>query len=78
MTSEEKSVKFEDKLGRLEKIVESMENGNLTIDDMMKNFDEGKRLVAACTTELESIRQRIEKVVSASSEPPQVEPLDIV
>ena len=47
-------------------------------DDMMKNFEEGKTLVASCTKELESIRQRIEKVVSGNQEPPQVEPLDIV
>ena len=43
---------------------------------MMKRFEEGRKLSAFCTTELESIRQRVEKVVSAPNEPVRVEPLD--
>lgn len=71
-------MKFEENLARLENLVVQMEGGKLSLDDMMKDFEEGKKLVASCTQELESIRQRIEKVVSGSQEPPQVEPLDIV
>ena len=71
-------MKFEENLARLEGLVAEMEGGRLSLDDMMKNFEEGKTLVASCTKELESIRQRIEKVVSGNQEPPQVEPLDIV
>ena len=69
---------FEENLAKLEGIVSEMEGGRLSLDDMMKNFEAGKKLVASCTQELESIRQRIEKVVSGNQEPPQVEPLDIV
>ena len=71
-------MKFEENLARLEGLVAEMEGGRLSLDDMMKNFEEGKNLVASCTKELESIRQRIEKVVSGNQEPPVVEPLDIV
>ena len=71
-------MKFEENLARLEAVVSGMEGGKLSLDDMMKNFEEGKKLVAACTQELESIRQRIDKVVSGDSVPPQVEPMDIV
>ena len=39
-------------------------------------FEEGRRLVTLCTAELETIRQRIDKVTSAV--PPSVEPLDIL
>ena len=69
---------FEENLAKLEGIVSEMEGGRLSLDDMMKNFEAGTKLVASCTQELESIRQRIEKVVSGNQEPPQVEPLDIV
>ena len=69
---------FEENLAKLEGIVSEMEGGRLSLDDMMKNFEAGKKLVASCTQELESIRQRIEKVVSGNQEPPRVEPLDIV
>ena len=71
-------MKFEESLAKLEKLVAEMESGRLSLDDMMKNFEEGKRLVASCTKELEDVRQRIEKVVSGTAEPPQIEPMDIV
>jgi len=71
-------MKFEENLARLEKIVAEMESGSLSLDDMMKDFEEGRKLAACCTKELEEIRQRIEKVVSGAAEPPRVEPLDIV
>lgn len=67
---------FEQALARLEKIVAEMERGDLPLDAMMKDFEEGRRLVAFCTKELEGIRQRIEKVTSV--EPPAVEPLSII
>lgn len=69
--------KFEESLARLEKLVSEMEHGNLSLDDMMKHFEEGRKLVGVCTKELESIRQRIEKVVTSTT-PPAVEPLDIL
>lgn len=67
---------FEGALQKLEKLVDEMEGGTLPLGEMMKRFEEGLKLSAFCTTELESIRQRVEKVVSASNEPVRVEPLD--
>ncbi len=75
---EAEKVTFEDSLRKLERLVGEMESGELPLDEMMKRFEEGRTLVASCTTELESIRQRIEKVVSAPNEPPKVEPLEIL
>ncbi len=71
----EKKLKFEDALARLERIVAEMEGGDLPLDDMLQRFEEGRKLVQFCSAELESIRQRIEKVTA--TEPPQVEPLAI-
>ena len=67
---------FEGALQKLEKLVDEMEGGTLPLGEMMKRFEEGRKLSAFCTTELESIRQRVEKVVSAPDEPVRVEPLD--
>ena len=71
----EKKPRFEVALARLEKIVSEMEAGDLPLDDMLKKFEEGRKLVQQCSAELESIRQRIEKVTS--TEPPKVEPLTV-
>ena len=67
---------FEDALKKLERLVGEMESGDLPLDEMMKHFEEGLRLVTFCTAELETIRQRIEKVTSTV--PPTVEPMDIL
>ncbi len=67
---------FEGALQKLEKLVDEMEGGTLPLGEMMKRFEEGRKLSAFCTTELESIRQRVEKVVSAPNEPVRIEPLD--
>lgn len=74
----EEKQNFESSLKKLEQLVSEMESGQLPLDDMMVRFEEGRKLVAACTAELESVRQRIEKVVSAPGEPPKVEPLEIL
>ena len=55
-------MKFEDNLRNLEGLVARMESGELSLDDMIKSFEEGRKLVTACQKDLESIRQRIEKV----------------
>ena len=55
-------MKFEDNLKKLEGLVEKMESGEMNLDDMIKAFEEGRALVTSCQKDLESIRQRIEKV----------------
>jgi len=55
-------MKFEDNLKKLEGLVSRMESGELGLDDMIKSFEEGRKLVTECQKDLESIRQRIEKV----------------
>lgn len=76
MAETEKKQSFEEALKNLERLVAEMESGDLPLDAMMRHFEQGRQLVASCTAELETIRQRIEKVTSAV--PPTVEPLDIL
>ena len=64
---------FEDNLRQLEALVAKMESGEMKLDDMIKSFEEGRRLVKACQDELASIRQRIEKVTESGA----VEPLNL-
>ena len=72
----EAKLKFEEALAKLEKLVGEMESGDLPLDAMMARFEEGRSLVALCSGELEAVRGRIEKVVSAATEPTRVEALD--
>ena len=53
---------FEDNLKKLEQLVAKMESGDMKLDDMIKAFEEGR-----CQKDLESIRQRIEKVTKSGA-----------
>ena len=55
-------MKFEDNLAKLEETVRKMESGELSLDDMILAFEEGRKLIETCTKDLASIRLRIEKV----------------
>ncbi len=52
-TDYEKSVK------RLEEIVERLEDGNITLDEAMKLYDEGTKLTAGCYDILKKAEQKI-------------------
>ncbi len=51
---------FENALEDLEKIVEAMESGELTLDQALKKYEEGVGLVRACQSKLTETEKRIE------------------
>jgi len=57
---DEKEVKFEAALERLEGIVGKMEGGDLSLDDSLKMFEEGVRLARLCSAKLDAAERRIE------------------
>ena len=66
-------MKFEDNLKKLEGLVGKMESGEMNLDEMIKAFEEGRKLVTECQMYLDSIRQRIEKVTKDGT----TEPLNV-
>ena len=48
---------------RLETIVEDMEGGKLSLEDMMARFEEGQGLVKLCSAKLTQVERRIEILV---------------
>jgi len=59
----EKPVDFEKSLERLETLVEEMESGELALEQMIKHFEEGSKLVTLCSCKLNEVEQKIEKLV---------------
>ncbi len=53
-------IKFEEALKKLEKIVADLEAGRLPLDESLKKYEEGVRLVAACSKILEQTQKRVE------------------
>lgn len=60
-------MKFEDNLKKLETLVSQMESGEMKLDEMIRAFEDGRKLVAECQQDLESIRLRIEKVTASGA-----------
>ena len=53
-------IKFEDALKKLEKIVETLESGEAGLDESMKKYEEGVKLLRLCTVKLEEAEKKIE------------------
>ena len=53
-------MKFEEALKRLEKIVQDLEGGDLSLDDACEKYEEGIRLSRACAKKLEAAKKKVE------------------
>jgi exodeoxyribonuclease VII small subunit len=54
------SEKFEAAIKKLEAIVEELESGKLSLDATLKQYEEGVKLAALCTSILNKAEQKIE------------------
>ncbi len=68
---------FEEKLMALEKVVERLERGELSLDESVRLFEEGMRLSDACKTELETAEGKIQVLVDGGKGGMKVRDLDV-
>ena len=69
---------FEDQLAELEKVVEQLERGDLTLEDSVGLFERGMHLSNACKTQLASAESRIQVLLEPEENGPvKVEDLDV-
>ena len=60
---------FEEQLDALERIVEELESGELTLDASMARFAEGVKHLKSCTAMLEAAEKQVQILVHGSEEP---------
>ena len=60
---EKQEIKVEEALARLEAIVAQLENGGLSLEESMAQFEEGMRLNKLCQAKLKEAEQKIERLV---------------
>ncbi len=53
-------IKFEDAIKKLEKIVEDLEGGDLSLDEALKKYQEGIEISRVCSQRLESAKKKID------------------
>lgn len=69
-------IKFEDAFAKLEKIVSELENGDLSLDDSIKKYEEGIRLTKICSQKLEAAKKKIEVLVKNSDGKFEIKPFE--
>lgn len=53
---------FEEAMARLDGIVQEMEEERLPLEQMVRTYEEGVRLLAQCRARIENARQRVERI----------------
>ena len=72
-----KNMKFEEALLLLEDIVKKLENGSLSLDESLKQFEEAVELVKFCNSKLEAAEQRVRILTEAADGTVSDAPFDI-
>lgn len=66
---------FEESMTRLEAIVSILERGESTLDESLALFEEGTKLAAACSKQLDQAEQKILKLTKGPDGEPVETPL---
>lgn len=71
-----KKVTFEQQIARLEEIVSALEQGDVQLADSLALFEEGTKLIAACTKQLDQAEQQVVKLMKGPSGAPEELPFE--
>ena len=58
---------YEKAVLRLEEIVDKLENGNLSLEEMMKLYEEGTALATVCSKKLDEAKLKITELSSGEN-----------
>lgn len=68
MATDKKAVDFEKQLSNLEALVESLESGDLSLEDSLKSFEQGIKVARECQTALKQAEQKVELLMREGDE----------
>ena len=75
--AEKKQPAFETSLKRLEEIVAALERGDAPLEDAMKLFEEGTKLIRTCSDQLDRAEQRVVRLKKGPDGAPEELPFDM-
>ena len=64
MATRKRSINFEDSLKQLESLVETLETGNLNLENSLKSFEKGIKITRDCQAALANAEQRVRILTS--------------
>ncbi len=66
--AEKKEVSFEENLNELEEIVKKLANGDISLDNAIKEYDKAMNLANLCDKKLKEAESKLTKIVNESNE----------
>lgn len=75
-SSEINDLSFEEALEKLETIVRDLENGQVSLNESVKYYEEGSKLMKYCEKKLTDARMKVEKI-SGIQENKKLEAIDL-
>jgi len=72
---QQKTPDFETALAELEALVEKMEQGNMSLDDSLQQFERGVQLTRSCQQALQAAEQKVQLLLEKNGQE-TLEPLD--
>lgn len=61
-------MKFEEKIKKLEEIINDLENGEINLDESIEKYTTAMKLIKECDTELKKVEEKVNKMVSENNE----------
>ena len=76
-TNSKNDLHFEDAIERLEKIIEKMENERVPLEEMLKDYEEGTKLLSVCKEKISIGRKKVEQInKDLNKDAPKLDELD--
>ncbi|MEM9158577.1 MAG: exodeoxyribonuclease VII small subunit [Verrucomicrobiota bacterium] len=72
----EEDMTFEEGLEKLEALVEQMESGDLPLDDLIKRYEQGSKLLKTCQARIKEAEKKIEILRNKNADNPDLENFD--
>ena len=76
MSENSKEIAFENALERLETIVQNLENGDLSLEEALKVYEEGVRMADICSKRLTEAEKRVEVLMKTTGGKLKAVPFD--
>lgn len=68
---------FEDAIERLEEIIEKMENERVPLEELLKDYEEGTKLLSVCKEKINVARKKVEQInKDLNKDAPKLDELD--
>lgn len=58
----DENLQFEEAIEKLESIIERMESERIPLEELLKDYEEGTKLLKLCRNRIEGARQKVDKI----------------